>query len=52
MKNFIESFPDGINTQVGDNGIKLSGGQKQRISLARSLIRARNIVIRRSYKFT
>lgn len=34
---FIKNSIDGINTVVGDNGIKLSGGQKQRICLARAL---------------
>ena len=35
--NFLEKFHDGINTKVGENGIKLSGGQKQRIAIARAL---------------
>ncbi len=35
--NFLENFHDGINTKVGENGIKLSGGQKQRIAIARAL---------------
>ena len=34
---FIETFPDGLDTVVGDRGIKLSGGQRQRIGLARAL---------------
>jgi len=42
---FIEKFPDGLNTLIGENGVRLSAGQRQRLAIARALIKDAPILI-------
>jgi ATP-binding cassette subfamily B protein len=42
---FIETFPEGLNTLVGDRGVKLSGGQRQRVAIARAILKDPSILI-------
>lgn len=45
LLEFVQRLPQGIDTEIGDRGVKLSGGEKQRLSIARALLKKADIVI-------
>jgi len=45
LGSFVRDLKDGLNTQVGKNGVKFSGGQRQRLSIARMIVQNSNVVI-------
>lgn len=45
LRDFVQRLPDGINTVIGERGVKISGGQRQRLALARAFLKDSLIVI-------
>jgi subfamily B ATP-binding cassette protein MsbA len=45
LHDFVASLPDGMQTIIGDNGIRLSGGQRQRLSIARAVLKDAPVLI-------
>lgn len=45
IADFVHSMPQGLNTRVGERGLKLSGGEKQRVAIARTLLKNPPILI-------
>ena len=45
LGDFIRQLPDGLDTMVGENGLRLSGGERQRLAIARALLKDAPVVI-------
>jgi ATP-binding cassette subfamily B protein len=45
LDEFIRSLPEGVNTLVGERGLKLSGGEKQRVAIARTILKRPPILV-------
>jgi len=45
LSDLIQSLPHGLDTFIGDRGVKLSGGEKQRLSIARAMLKGAEILI-------
>lgn len=45
LKEYVENLPNGLDTVIGERGVRMSGGQRQRIGIARAFYRNTNIIV-------
>jgi subfamily B ATP-binding cassette protein MsbA len=45
VTEFLPTLPDGLDTKLGDDGVRLSGGQRQRIAIARALLKPADVLV-------
>ena len=45
LSDFINTLPEGIETNLGDRGIRISGGQRQRVAIARAIFHERDLLL-------
>ena len=45
LEAFVKQLPDGVDTMVGERGLKLSGGEKQRVAIARTILKRPPILL-------
>jgi ATP-binding cassette subfamily C protein len=45
VASFVDHLPDGLDTELGDRGVRLSGGERQRVAIARALLRRPELLV-------